>query len=306
MSQATPKITAIAPWFGSKRTLAPLIIRQLGDHTQYFEPFCGSMAVLLAKAPSRQETANDLHGDLTNLARVIASETMAPVLYQRLFRVLLSDGLLADAAEILRPDYEVPLPSLDRAFWYFVQSWMMRNGVAGTNIGQPRAVGTQLAVRWTANGGSPTVRFSNAVDSIPGWHERLRNVVILRRDALEILPKVEDSPKTAIYVDPPYVAQSRSGFAGSGAQSRYLHEFRHSAGDGLFNRDDHEALRDVLRVFKKARIVVSYYDCQRVRQLYDGWTFIDCGRQKNLARQNGKCTTDDEAPEVLIVNGEVF
>ncbi len=47
MSEA--KITAIAPWFGGKRTLAPRIIEALGKHTAYWEPFCGSMAVLLAK-----------------------------------------------------------------------------------------------------------------------------------------------------------------------------------------------------------------------------------------------------------------
>ena len=39
------KIKAIAPWFGGKRTMAPDIVEQLGPHTQYFEPFCGSMDV---------------------------------------------------------------------------------------------------------------------------------------------------------------------------------------------------------------------------------------------------------------------
>lgn len=46
---AAPIITAIAPWFGSKRTLAPRIVAELGSHRAYWEPFCGSMAVLLAK-----------------------------------------------------------------------------------------------------------------------------------------------------------------------------------------------------------------------------------------------------------------
>ena len=41
------KVTALAPWFGGKRTLAPKVIELLGEHRTYVEPFCGSMAVLL-------------------------------------------------------------------------------------------------------------------------------------------------------------------------------------------------------------------------------------------------------------------
>lgn len=57
------KITALLPWGGSKRTLAARIIHQLGPHRCYWEPFCGSMAVLLAKELATMETVNDLHGD---------------------------------------------------------------------------------------------------------------------------------------------------------------------------------------------------------------------------------------------------
>lgn len=35
------KVTAIAPWFGSKRAMAPTIAEQLGPHRAYLEPFCG-------------------------------------------------------------------------------------------------------------------------------------------------------------------------------------------------------------------------------------------------------------------------
>jgi len=50
------KIGALAPWFGGKRSMAADIVRELGPHTQYFEPFCGSMAVLMAKPPAQKET----------------------------------------------------------------------------------------------------------------------------------------------------------------------------------------------------------------------------------------------------------
>lgn len=45
-------INAILPYFGAKRVLAPAIIQELGNHTAYWEPFCGSMAVLLINGPS--------------------------------------------------------------------------------------------------------------------------------------------------------------------------------------------------------------------------------------------------------------
>src|SRR5690606_23507039 len=144
-----------------------------------------------------------LHGDLVNLARVVADEGEAPRLYDRLQRTLMCDGILDDARAML--EQGGALAPADRAYWYFVASWMGRNGTVGT-----ARLDYQIAVRWTKIVGSPTVRFRNAVESITAWHERLRNVVILQRDAFEILDRFEDVPETAIYVDPPYPAETRS------------------------------------------------------------------------------------------------
>lgn len=57
------KIKALSPWFGSKRNLAPRIVEAVGKHSAYWEPFAGSIAVLLAKPVVTMETVNDLHGD---------------------------------------------------------------------------------------------------------------------------------------------------------------------------------------------------------------------------------------------------
>ncbi|WP_092048629.1 DNA adenine methylase [Planctomicrobium piriforme] len=293
------KIKAIAPWFGGKRTMAPLVVHELGKHTQYFEPFCGSMAVLFAKEPSQKETVNDLHGDLVNLAGCLQNEHDAVWLYDRCQRTLFSEGLLNDA----RAYFDEQPPEVDncgnnreRAYWYFLASWMGRNGTAGT-----ARLDYQIAVRWTKNGGSPTVRFRNALESLPAWHNRLKNVVILQRDAFKIIDRFEDCTGTAIYADPPYHAITRSkGAIKNGRGGKYLHEFDHS--DGMFG-DDHTRLAEVLRGYRKARVVVSYYDCQRIRELYDGWTFVECYRQKHLHAQNGRGARPKQAPEILIVNG---
>jgi DNA adenine methylase len=300
------KIKAIAPWFGGKRTLAPAIALELGAHGQYFEPFCGSMAVLFAKAPSQKETVNDLHGDLINLARVVQCGTSAEALYERLQRTLFSEDLLDQAREHLDHldiDEILAGPEIirrERAYWYFLASWMGRNGTAGT-----ARIDYQLAVRWTKGGGSPTVRWRNAVESLPWWHQRLTNVVILRRDAFQIIDRFEDVKETAIYVDPPYPSETRAkGAVKNGRGGKYLHEFEHNP-DGMFG-DDHTRLAEILRGYRKARIVVSSYDCSRIRAQYDGWTFIDHTRQKHLHAQNGRGARPKDAPEVLIVNGPSY
>ena len=77
-------IRCLVPWLGSKRTLGEDIVTELGAHTHYVEPCCGSMAPLLVKKPSQKETANDLHGDLTNLAYVVQDFAAAVPLYERL------------------------------------------------------------------------------------------------------------------------------------------------------------------------------------------------------------------------------
>lgn len=288
------KLTAIAPWFGSKRTLAPVIVEQLGRHSYYFEGCAGSMAVLLAKEPSEHETAVDLHGGLTNLAWCIQREEVAAKLFDRLARVIYSDEVYRDSKDWLAR-YEAvgePPPTVweeldpDLAYHYFIASWMGRNGVSGT-----ARINYQIATRWTKGGGSGPLRFRNAVDSIPAWCERLKNVHVLRRDLFDVLQKIEDAPGVAIYADPPYLPDTVAG------NSKYLHDF---------SPQQHRTLADMLGQFKHARVVVSYYAAPSLDVLYDGWTKIDCSRHKHLHTQNRRGSTRKEAPEVLLVNGPVY
>lgn len=309
MTAEQPIINAVAPWFGGKRTLAPAIVAELGPHTQYFEPFAGGLSIIFAKPRSQKETVNDLHGDVINLARVVSIEDAAVVLYGRLERLVFCESILQDARAYMDANEIPPSPGpgeftfdmVTRAYWFFLASWMGRNGTAGT-----QRLDYQIAVRWTNTGGSPTVRFANALKSMPAWHARLKNVVILNRNAFEIIPRFEDAAGTAIYADPPYAAETRTSHDNAdGGKGRYLHEFDHGSGSGgIFGQhDDHARLAEQLRRFKHARIVISAYDCPRYRELYAGWTFLKKTMPKLLHRQNGRSTPKVDAPEVLIVNG---
>jgi len=295
------RLTAIVPWFGSKRTLAPTIIDELGPHRAYWEPFCGSCAVLFAKSPAAMETVCDLHGDLTNLALVLASERWAE-LYERMGRTILSETLFqqchaasfGEPAPAVAPSpSDVATPHVERAWAYLVASWAGRNGMAG----MPR-YSANISVRYTANGGSSPGRFRNVADSIPHWHKRLRNVLILNRDAFEVLPRIADAAGTVLYIDPPYFEESRGTGrqTGKAGGSRYLFDF---------DPDDHARLAEALGRFTQARVVVSYYDDPRLPGLYppDRWTRRMVYCQKNLHVQNRRGEGTCIAPEVLLING---
>jgi DNA adenine methylase len=280
------KIFALAPWYGSKRTLAPRIVQELGSHRVYWELFCGSCSVLFTKPAVTYETVNDLHGDLWNLACVVQIPDSARQLYRKVASTLFHEDILPQAKEQLLSEVG-DVPAVSRAYWYLVFSWMGLNGISGTPLGK---TGT-FCVRYSGNGGNGATRWASVVDSIPDWHQRLIGVQILRRDAFELLPRIDDAEGTAIYVDPPYITKG----------SKYVHDFRPA---------DHERLAEQLRRFKNTRIVVSYYDHPLLAELYRDWTKLDSAYLRvaksmvNSGMRNKSGRT--EAPEVLLVNGPAF
>jgi DNA adenine methylase len=277
-------IRAISPWFGSKRNLAPAIIRELGPHSVYWEPFCGSLAVLLEKDAVSVETASDLHGDLVNLARVIRDDELSIVLYGRLTRFLLHEDLFTEAADRHRARGHVPAgdkADLERAADFMVCSWFGRNGVAGTS-----SYNQGFCVRYTANGGHAATRWQSAVASIPAWHWRLRNVTMLNRDGFALIERIDDQLGTVIYCDPPYLEKGAD----------YVHDF---------GEDDHGRLAALLKRFKRTRVVVSYYDHPDLQALYPGWAKRTIEVTKALVNQGMRDKSGAvKAVEVLLINGK--
>lgn len=137
IAETTPAksdIMGLVPWFGSKRSMARDIAIELGEHDGYFELFAGSCAVLLEKSKSLAETVNDYHGDLVNLARVLASDQWE-WLYNKADRYLYCEPLFLDLRQRWISE---PIPAwegrateahTDRAFVY-----LARNGLGGTEV----------------------------------------------------------------------------------------------------------------------------------------------------------------------------
>lgn len=274
------KIKALAPWFGAKRNLAPRIVELLGPHSVYWEPFCGSMAVLLAKPSCVMETVSDLHGDLINLAHVVQQEELALQLFTKLTRTLMHESLFNEASERYHSrgyDHRGEA-DIEAAYDYCLCAWLGRNGVAGTS-----SYNQGFCVRYTANGGHAAKRFKSVAQSIPGWFRRLQNVTILCRDAFELLPRIEDREGTSLYIDPPYLTKG----------AKYVFDFQ---------EQDHTHLAELLHRFKKARVVLSYYYHPKLRELYPDWWREEIQVSKAMAHQGRRGENNVKAIEVLLCN----
>jgi hypothetical protein len=62
-------------WYGGKFSHLGWLLDHLPDCHHYCEPFAGSAAVLLNRAPAPVETYNDIDGEVTNFFRVLRDET---------------------------------------------------------------------------------------------------------------------------------------------------------------------------------------------------------------------------------------
>lgn len=273
-------IQALAPWAGAKRSMAVEIVDALGEHSAYFEPFCGSMAILFAKEPCRHEVVADLNRDLVNVAAVLQNRYLAGQLLERLHFTLAAEETFHDSRAQIMDRYAGQLGNVDRAYHAMVTWWLGRNGMAGTKKSR-----TGFSARFTPKGGSGGVRFRSLVDSVPAFVERLARVDILSRCGFEVLDKVDDLTGTSIYCDPPYLVKS----------FEYEHDF--AAGE-------HQRLADAVARFRCARVIVSYYEHPDLARLYpaERWECRKIEVTKAIRNTNTLGTGATKAVEVLLIN----
>lgn len=251
-----PTISALAPWFGSNRTLAENVGRALEGCVWVGVPFAGGMCELL-HIKARTVLVGDLHAHVLNLAAVVADGQLNPQLRARLDGLPYHPEVLAAAQARCRAreaaageewfggSSEVGPPDLDWAADFFVCSWMARNGCAGTR-GEFAA---GLSVRWDAGGGDSATRFRNASDSLAAWQRMMRGCTFVRMSAHKFLAEAKDQHELGLYCDPPFP----------------------DAGDGYkyaFDETDQRQLAGRLVKFNRTAVVVRFYDHPLIRELY--------------------------------------
>lgn len=277
--------TGFSPYFGAKRQAAPLIIPFIGKHSSLLDPACGSMAVPMAMEPCALEIVSDLHGDITNLARVLQSKNLYTLLKDKLHRTMVCDKIMEKSNKFYQLSKRLTAPKKpdwERAYHAYVVWWMGRSGQAGT-----KNDGGKMAIRYTSNGGATARRFVTAVDSLDAFIDRLRPFQILNEDMFKLIPKWEDKKGAVLFLDAPYYDKG----------AEYLYDFTHEM---------HVLLRDMVREFKKTRVIICYYNHPVVRKLYKDWNVVELNVNKNIVQQHKRGELGaTSAPELLFINQEV-
>lgn len=260
-------------WYGGKFSHLDWLLPRLPKCHHYCEPFAGSAAVLLNRAPAPVETYNDLDGEVCNFFRVLRERS--DELTKAIALTPFSREEFATACT-LDPD----VPPLERARRFYIRARQVRTGLA-----QTATLGRWANCKDTSRAGMSGVvsRWLGGVEMLPEIAQRLLRVQIENRPAVDVI-RLYDSPKTLFYCDPPYMHSTR------GDSRAYRHEM---------TDDQHRELADVLN-HVKGKVAFSNYDCESLDQWYpqSKWFKHACEPRTNHA-------TKGRRVEVLWTNYEV-
>jgi DNA adenine methylase len=246
-------------YHGGKWRLAPWIIGHFPPHRVYSECFGGAASVLMRKPRCYSEVYNDLSEDVWNVFRVL-----------REARQDLEEALRA--TPFSRTEYELakgPVADdpIERARRTILRS---HQGFGSASYLRTHSTGFRASA--LRSGTTPAQDWKTFPQYLEAFQERLRGVTLENREAEAVL-RATDSARTLHYLDPPYVASTRSTH-----EDTYEHEM--SAGD-------YAGLAEVLCELE-GMVVLSGYDCDLMQELFSSWKQVR--RQAVASSQNASTT----------------
>lgn len=236
-------------WYGGKFSQLGWLLPLLPKCHHYCEPFSGSGAVLLNRAPSPVETYNDIDGDVVQFFKVLRSDS------EELIRACKLTPFSREEYYEAIYGSETGLTEVERARRFFIRARQTRMGLA-----QTARLSSWANCKQNSNGGRSAVvsRWAGGVEGLGEVAERLLRVQIENRPALDLI-QLYDSPTTLFYCDPPYV-----------------HSTRRDCNTYAFEMDDeqHRALAAALNSIQ-GQAAVSGYRCDLMDELFTGWQRYD-------------------------------
>jgi len=261
------KSTTLKPshgWVGGKSKLAKQIVGLIPDnHNLYVEVFGGALNVLYAKELPTRSNYREVANDYnSDLINLHRAIRNNPRKLQHYLNELF---ISREIFEDVKHKRIKPRDNIEKASFFFYQL-QMSFGSKGQHFAM------------SAKSRKP----KNIYRDFTKWAERLKYVTIENLD-FEKLIKEYDRPETFFYCDPPYV----------GTESYY------SGGAG-FGIDDHKRLYKALKSVK-GRFLLSYNDCELVRELYKDFKIVLSNEIRYTLGSNMH-GVDKKVKEVFVMN----
>jgi DNA adenine methylase len=231
-------------YYGGKTNHAPWILDVMKryEFEMYVEPFGGSGAILFAKEPSPVEVYNDLYSDLVTFYRVLRNPKTSKEFVRFIENSPYSRELFYESKDALS---NKKLSLVERAGHFYI---LVRQSFSN--------LGTHWSMVGTAAFKTRAKLYRNVIDRLPEIYERLRNVHIEHKDAVECI-KHYANPKSLIYCDPPYVSKTRV------CTAAYKYEY---------TDEQHEQLVETLLAVPGHKILSGYESPIYAPLIQAGWT----------------------------------
>jgi DNA adenine methylase len=186
-------------WYGGKFSHLDWLLPFLPSCHHYCEPFAGSGAVLLNRAPSPVETYNDIDGEVVTFFRVLRDQ------HEDLVRAISLTPFSREEYHLAIYGPTEDISDVERARRFYIKARQTRTGLA-----QTASLGRWANCKETSRGGMSGVvsRWLGGVAALDAIAQRLIRVQIENRPAIDII-RVYDSPSTLFYCDPPYLHATR-------------------------------------------------------------------------------------------------
>lgn len=284
-------MNSLISWVGGKKALRELIYQRFPkDYGRYIEVFGGGGWVLFGKTPEKNEVYNDYNNNLSNMFAVVRDQ---PLAFIQELGYLPENGrnifnLYREIISKQRIEDKYVEEEMKKVKVYFteiqaeeIRTIMMKNRIENQDV--QMAVAFFKLIRYSYGSGCRTFGcraydVRKAFSTVWDVSERLAQVTIENKDFEELIIQY-DRPDAFFYCDPPYYE----------TEGHY---------EVVFSKEDHIRLCRALRNIQ-GKFLLSYNDCEFIRELYKDFYIESCSRVNNMALRYD-CSS--QFPEVLISN----
>lgn len=235
----------------------------------YCEPMCAGASVFLNKDRSGEEVINDIDSGLVSVYKALRDEPQEFI--DRLKKLKYTEKTFKAAqtrSESPFDDY------MDHA----TNEYMLRRMSRG---------GMKKAFAWSdrLRGGKPgdVNAWETMLEELPHIAERVKGTIVLNTTVFDVF-KVWDEEDTLMYLDPPYLHETRT----DGAENVYKHEM---------TVEDHIALLHLAKT-ARSKVIISGYSSPLYNRTLKGWRI----KKKSVANHSGQAKTKERRIEVLWMN----